>query len=60
MTCLGDWETRHPQDFVRGVADKVVPPWVRPEAADYFIYPYKTTTADRTINGAPIDSTEIN
>jgi hypothetical protein len=32
------WEPRHPQDFVRGVADKVVPPWTRPEQQDTFVF----------------------
>jgi len=32
--CQEDWEVRHPQDFVRGVADKVVPPWTQPEPND--------------------------
>jgi hypothetical protein len=31
MVCKDDWEPRQPQDFVRGVADKIAPPWVRPE-----------------------------
>ena len=37
MVCPGDWETRHPQDFVRGIADYQAPPWTRPEAPDEFI-----------------------
>lgn len=28
------WEPRHPQDFVRGKADRQAPPWVRPEPED--------------------------
>lgn len=31
------WEPRHPQDFVRGVADYQAPPFTRPEASDVFI-----------------------
>jgi len=38
MVCQGDWETRQPQDFVKGVADKQVPPFTRPEQADTFTY----------------------
>lgn len=38
MVCPGDWEPRQPQDFVRGVADKIVPPWTRPEQEDEFIF----------------------
>ena len=37
MVCQGDWETRQPQDFVKGVADKQVPPFTRPEQSDVFI-----------------------
>lgn len=41
-TCCGAgttncWEPRHPQDFVKGKADRQAPPWVRPEPADTFI-----------------------
>ena len=35
--CAKDWEPRHPQDFVKGVADVQTPPWTRPEATDTFI-----------------------
>jgi len=38
MVCQGDWETRQPQDFVKGVADKQVPPFTRPEQADTFTF----------------------
>ena len=36
MVCTGHdtadcWEPRHPQDMVRGVADRQAPPWTRPE-----------------------------
>jgi hypothetical protein len=37
MTCPSCWESRHPQDFVRGVPDDPRPPWVRPEGEDTFI-----------------------
>ena len=59
MVCQGDWEPRQPQDFVRGVADKMAPPWTRPEPADTFINPFVNTTS-HVINGAPIDTMEIN
>ena len=36
-TCKDDWETRQPQDFVRGVADYQAPVWTRPEPSDSFI-----------------------
>ena len=29
--CRDCWEPRHPQDFVKGKADRQAPPWVRPE-----------------------------
>jgi hypothetical protein len=34
MVCDEDWETRHPQDFVRGVRDQHPLPWTRPEPVD--------------------------
>lgn len=37
MVCKQDWETRHPQDFVRGVPDIQAPPFTRPEQSDVFI-----------------------
>jgi hypothetical protein len=37
MVCHADYETRHPQDFVRGVPDNTTPPWTRPEPPDTFI-----------------------
>ena len=38
MGCSGDWEPRQPQDFVHGVADKIVPPFTRPEQSDTFAF----------------------
>lgn len=37
MVCHKDWETRHPQDFVRGVADLQAPIWTRSEPSDVFV-----------------------
>ena len=37
MVCSGDWEPRQPQDFVHGVADKMTPPFTRPQQSDTFI-----------------------
>jgi len=37
MACPQDWEPRQPQDFVRGVPDPQLVPWVRDEATDTFI-----------------------
>ena len=38
MVCKEDYETRHPQDFVRGVPDNPTPPWTRPEPTDAFVH----------------------
>lgn len=32
--CLRDWEPRQPQDFVRGVPERIAPPWTRPPAGE--------------------------
>ena len=37
MCCRQDWEPRQPQDFVRGVADPQLVPWVRDEPTDQWI-----------------------
>ena len=37
IVCADDWETRHPQDFVKAVPDKQSVPFSRPEPADTFI-----------------------
>ena len=37
MVCSRDWETRHPQDFVRAKIDIQAPPWTRPQSSDTFI-----------------------
>lgn len=34
--CPEHWETRQPQDFVRGTADNMTPPWTQPEPAPVF------------------------
>lgn len=38
MCCEDDWEIRQPQDFVRGVADTQIAPWLRPEPQNQFIH----------------------
>lgn len=35
--CEHDYETRHPQDFVRGKADTTHPAWTRTEPTDVYI-----------------------
>lgn len=37
MCCPDDWEIRQPQDFVRGIPDTQIAPWLRPEPNDRFI-----------------------
>ena len=37
MCCPQDWEIRQPQDFVRGVPDPQLVPWVRDEATDSYL-----------------------
>lgn len=39
IVCEADYETRHPQDFVRGRRDRQSVPDPRPEASDVFIGP---------------------
>jgi len=36
MCCPQDWEIRQPQDFVRGVPDPQLVPWVRDEPQDQY------------------------
>jgi hypothetical protein len=43
------WEARHPQDFVRGKADRQNPPWVRPEPEDNFISVFSITLEDGSL-----------
>ena len=42
MVCKNDYEVRHPQDFIRGVAEHQAVPWSRPE------------TSDLDLNGNPV------
>lgn len=37
--CSADWEPRHPQEFVKGRADRQNVPWSRPQPADVFQTP---------------------
>lgn len=37
MVCDTDWETRHPQEFIRPLPDQQKLPWTRPEGTDQFI-----------------------
>ena len=40
MVCRDDFESRHPQDFVRAVSDTQVAPWIRDEPQDSFVAIY--------------------
>jgi hypothetical protein len=37
MCCDDDWEIRQPQDFVRGIADTQIAPWLRSEPSNSFV-----------------------
>jgi hypothetical protein len=43
MCCDEDWEIRQPQDFVRGIADTQIAPWLRSEPSNSFI-PFNFTS----------------
>ena len=51
IVCPKDWETRQPQDFVRGVADKIVPPFTRPDQDEQFITTACTTLTSQGLAG---------
>ncbi len=38
MVCKKDYETRHPQEFIKVVQEDVTPPWTRPEQDDVFTH----------------------
>lgn len=38
MVCSDDYETRHPQDFLRVRTERIAPPWTRPEPTDTFLH----------------------
>ena len=37
MVCPQDYETRNPQDLIKGKSERINPPWTRPEPTDSFI-----------------------
>lgn len=37
MVCSYDWETRHPQELIRGVKDVQGAKWTKPQPADTFV-----------------------
>lgn len=48
--CRADFETRHPQDFVRGRKDIQNVPEPRPESADVFIGPTEAIQTELEVN----------
>lgn len=50
--CREDWETRHPQDFVRGRLDNQNVPNARPEPLDNIIGPLTTSISIAAATGA--------
>jgi len=58
VVCEQDWEARHPMDFIKTPIDKISVPFSRPRPPDIFVS--DGSNNNQTINGAPINSTEIN
>jgi len=61
MVCRADFETRHPQEFIRPVKEGTIP-WSRPEPPDTFIEvdyydTYRYWAEDYTEVSIPDDST---
>ena len=49
--CADDYETRHPQDFIRLREEQISPPWTRPVAPDTFTsVEYNTPTGSYSDN----------
>jgi len=46
IVCNACWDPRHPQDFVRGIADHQAVPDPRPEPADVFLGDNDVTAED--------------
>lgn len=57
MTCPDDWETRQPQDFVRGKADIQAPKWTKPESQDVFSSANMPFIAGFAIAGVSVPTT---
>ena len=51
IVCRADWEPRHPQDFVRGKADRQTVPEPRPEPVPTFIGPLQTLLTAAVTSG---------
>lgn len=51
MVCEEDWESRHPQDFIRGHRESNQVPWTRPVVPDQFIQVTYADTGTCTATG---------
>lgn len=58
IVCLADFEERHPQDFVTGLADHQGVPDPRPEPVDTLIGPLMTTTTAVSLPGTSVLTVE--
>lgn len=56
--CSADFETRHPQDFVRGRKDNQIVPGARPEPLDTVIGPLLSNVSVAAVAGATTFSVE--
>lgn len=54
MVCSQDYETRQPQDFVRGVSDVQTAPWIRTEVQDIFVFSSTTALSGLAVAGFAI------
>jgi hypothetical protein len=59
MVCEGDYEERHPQDFVRGVTDNMSVPWARDEAQDTFVPIHYTEYPVEEVDFSEAASTQV-
>lgn len=54
MVCSQDWETRHPQDYIKVPTEDTSVPWTRPEQPDVFVEPtYVASTVGTQNNNVP-------
>jgi hypothetical protein len=51
--CPDDYETRQPQDFIRGKVDIQIPIWIRPQPEDSYVLIYGATEVN-SISGTAI------
>lgn len=53
IVCSKDYETRHPQDFVKAKTDNIVVPYSRPRTSDAFVVDH-SAVAGQAIAGQAI------